>query len=340
MAAGGVAPRSDKGKPVSRLTQRVEAGGGQMRHFECDGNWTGARRVLPQHEARQPPRRHVERHDAGANIAFGSGRRIALRLDRAAAALDTTQAAISLKLKRLEDRLGHRLIERTPRLVRPSAQGAAFLDAARSLLAAEEHALASLVEAPHRLVIGISDHVAGPELPTLLSRLGAHDPGLVTEIRIAASRELLVAFDRGELDAILARREDERRDGEVLMAEPFGWFAAPIWQPVAGQKLRLASLAAPCSVRAMATRALDIAGVEWVEVFVGGGVAAVGAAVMAGLGVAALAHRVAPAGAVEIGERRGLPQLPPSEVLLLSNVSDPRSRAALRILAAAFRGHR
>jgi hypothetical protein len=41
---------------------------------------------------------------------------------RAADALGTTQGAISVKLKRLEDRLGNKLIERTPRLVRLSAR--------------------------------------------------------------------------------------------------------------------------------------------------------------------------------------------------------------------------
>ena len=34
---------------------------------------------------------------------------------KAADALGTTQGAISVRLKRLEDRLGHKLIERTPR---------------------------------------------------------------------------------------------------------------------------------------------------------------------------------------------------------------------------------
>ncbi|MFL9829048.1 LysR family transcriptional regulator, partial [Rhodoplanes sp. SY1] len=46
---------------------------------------------------------------------------------RAAEALDTTQSAISLKIRRLEERLGRRLLERTPRLVRLSADGQAFL---------------------------------------------------------------------------------------------------------------------------------------------------------------------------------------------------------------------
>src|SRR5579859_6064803 len=54
---------------------------------------------------------------------------------RAAAALGTTQGVISTKLRRLEERLGTRLIERTPRRVRLSAQGAVFLDHARQFLA-------------------------------------------------------------------------------------------------------------------------------------------------------------------------------------------------------------
>ena len=50
---------------------------------------------------------------------------------RAAEALGSTQATISVKLRRLEDKLGARLLERTPRRVRLSQQGAAFLPAAR-----------------------------------------------------------------------------------------------------------------------------------------------------------------------------------------------------------------
>src|SRR5512145_3336028 len=81
---------------------------------------------------------------------------------RAAEAMRTTQAAVSLKLKRLEKRLGCRLIERTPRYVELSARGAAFLEHARELLEAQERALAALATARQRLTIGISDHVAGP----------------------------------------------------------------------------------------------------------------------------------------------------------------------------------
>lgn len=263
-----------------------------------------------------------------------------LSFTRAAEALGTSQAAVSMKLKRLEDRLGERLIERTPRSVRLSVRGAAFLDAARDLVAAHERAVTGLSAPSRRFTLGIADQVAGPELPGLLTRLHAYDPALVIEVRIEASRTLLDAFDRGGLDAAILRREDDRRDGEVLAQERFGWFAAPGFAHRGGDVLRLASLAASCSVRNLATRALDAAGVSWVEVFLGGGMAAVVAAVSAGLAVAALAHRVVPIGIVEVGDRLGLPALPPSEIVLHSRLSDPRSRGALRTLAAAFRAHR
>jgi DNA-binding transcriptional LysR family regulator len=134
------------------------------------------------------------------------------------------------------------------------------------------------------------------------------------------------------------RNEGDRQDGEVLAVERFGWFAAPTWQHSPGAPLRMATMAAPCGVRHLATRALDEARIDWTEVFVGGGVMAVGAAVSAGLGVAALAHRVAPTGAVEVSEQYGLPPLPVSEVVLYSRISDVRSRETLRALSTTFRG--
>jgi DNA-binding transcriptional LysR family regulator len=258
---------------------------------------------------------------------------------RAAEVLDTSQAAVSLKLKRLEDRLGRRLLERTPRHVRLLPDGESFIAAARDLLLAHDRALAGVAAPPpRRLTLGVSDHVAGPDMPTLLGRLAAHDPALVIEVRVAASRDLLTSFDRGELDAAIIRREGDRDDGEPLVTEPLGWFAAPSWRRAAGAPLRLATLAAPCGVRAVATRVLDEAGIAWTEVFVGGGVLAVAAAVTAGLAVAALARRVAPAGAIDVGARLGLPALPPTDIVLHARPRDPGSRGVVRAIGAAFRG--
>ena len=112
---------------------------------------------------------------------------------------------------------------------------------------------------------------------------------------------------------------------------PMNGTAAP------GETLPLATLAPPCGVRALAIRGLDKTGIAWNERFVGGGVTAVAAAALAGLAVAPLARRIAPAGLVDIGPASRLPRLGSSKVMLHSKVSDPSKLAALRTLAATFR---
>jgi DNA-binding transcriptional LysR family regulator len=257
---------------------------------------------------------------------------------RAAEAMDTTQSAVSLKIKRLESGLGRQLVERTPRLVRLSAEGNAFLGAARSLVAAHESAVGSFAAERRRLIVGISHHIVGSELPILLKRMNVSDPALVMEVRIAASREVLADFDKGTLDAAIVLRHDNKgRGGEVLFKEAFGWISAPDFAYHAGETLRLATQAEPCSVRAMAIKALRDAGIPWSEVFVGGGIATIGAAVSAGLAVAALARRVAPPGTADIGPKLGLPRLPSREVMLYATAADRQARAALRMLAATFK---
>jgi len=257
---------------------------------------------------------------------------------RAAEALDTSQSAVSLKIKRLEDGLGRRLLERTPRQVRLSADGSTFVGAARALVAAHQDAVASFGVAQRRLVVGISHHVIGAELPLLLKRMHVAEPALAIELRVADSSEALAAFDRGEIDAaIVLRHDNRRRGGEVVLGEVFAWMAAPDFQHHAGEPLRLAAQAEPCSVRRMALKALKHAGIAWTEVFVGGGVATIGAAVAAGLAVAALGRRIAPAGTIDVGPRLGLPPLPSREVVLYSSLTDRQAKSGLRTLAAAIR---
>ncbi|MGJ7524447.1 LysR family transcriptional regulator [Variovorax sp. GB1P17] len=257
---------------------------------------------------------------------------------RAAEAMDSAQSAVSLKVKRLEEVLGRRLLERTPRSVRLSAEGLAFLPSARKLLAAHSGALESFGVQQRRLVVGMSHHVVGAELPLLLRRMRDAEPLVVIEVRVSTSRELLDAFDRGGIDAVVILRHDSRRlDGELLLEEQFGWMAAPDFVHRSGEPLRLATQAEPCSVRSMAVATLAEGKVPWTEVFVGGGVLTVGAAVSAGLAVAALGRRVAPLGTIDVGPMLGLPPLPSRDVVLHTSVSDPQGRSALRSLSAAIR---
>jgi DNA-binding transcriptional LysR family regulator len=256
---------------------------------------------------------------------------------RAAEVLGTTQAAVSMKLQRLESALGRRLVERSPRAVRLTAEGAAFLSPARALIEAHDRALAPARSIALQLSLGISDHAAGPELVPLMERLGAVAPQLGLSVTIGFSREIVDAYDAGKLDAVIVRQEGSRRGGEKLTEDVFGWFAVPRFGWRRDEPLKLATLAPPCGVRAVALRALDKAGIAWSEAFVGGGVTAVAAAALAGLALAPLARRIAPAGLIDMGPALGLPRLGTSKVMLHSRVSDPARRAALRTVSATFR---
>ncbi|CAB3782872.1 HTH-type transcriptional regulator HdfR [Paraburkholderia caffeinitolerans] len=270
---------------------------------------------------------------------------------RAADALDTTQSAVSLKLKRLEAHLGRQLLERTPRVVRLSPDGRAFLGAARELLGAHERALGTLASDSRRLSLGLSEHVADAQLARQLALLRDHDPGLVIALHLGLSAQLLKQFDERRLDAVIVREElgyeagyeagyetgeASRANARPLFDEPLVWLAAPEWRWEPGTPLPLALLAGPCAVRAAAISALDAAGIAWQEVFVGGGVAAVGAALEAGLAVSALARRVAPRALVDVGAKHALPSLPVSRVTLHSRVREPRSAATLQLLASSL----
>jgi DNA-binding transcriptional LysR family regulator len=257
---------------------------------------------------------------------------------RAARALATTQSAISLKLRRLEEQLGRRLLERTPRQVRLSAEGALFLDAARSLVGAHERAVASFEAERRRLTVGISQLIVGSELPALLRHMNEHDPHLVLELRVAGSREVMRAYQEGALDAALVVQPEHRsQQGEVLYREQFAWIGAAGWRPRPGEPLPLSTQGEACGVRAAAVRALDQAGIAWSEVFIGQGAAAVGAAAAAGIALAVLARRAAPNGTADLGPTLALPPLPGLDVVLYTALSDRRSRQALQALGEAFK---
>lgn len=259
---------------------------------------------------------------------------------RAAEALGASQAAVSLRLKRLEDRLDCRLVERSPRSVRLTSRGEALVASARQLIAAHDAALASLDELPRRpLVLGISDQALGPHLPALLAQWRDRLPGLRLEIRIGLSRDLSRSFDESGVDAAILHHVGDKppRGTEVIVRDRLGWFAAPDFAWKTGDKLPLLALASPCAVRAAGIKALDAARMPWFEAFTGGGVAALSAALSARLGIAVMGRRARPVGMVELGAKQKLPALPATAILLRSRVSDPALSKALREIVAAIR---
>ena len=256
-------------------------------------------------------------------------------LTRAAEATGTVQPVVSARIKALEAALGRRLLERTPRFVRPTADGAAFLAKAQALMAAHDEATRFAGEARTRFAMGASDHALGTGLEHVIRHVRAALPtGSAIELRIGMSQQVRAAYDEGELDAVIIRREAGGSEGEVLGTDPVGWRCSGEDAGLDGA-IPLVTLGPPCGVRSTAIRRLDAANRPWREAFVGGSCVALVAAVRAGLGIAPMGA-VASGRMSDAGRRLGLPGLPASEIVMFSRTSTSAAAAGARALDAAI----
>lgn len=256
-------------------------------------------------------------------------------LTRAAEAVGTAQPVVSQRIKALEGQLGTQLLERSPRFVRPTAAGAAFLARARALLAAHDAAIGFQEGPALHLRLGISDHVMGAAAGPLLRRLrAALPPDLRLELKVSLSQSLRTAFEQGELDSIIIRREAGGGDGEVLGSEPLIWCGDPTALP-GTSPLPIASLGEPCGVRAMALRALERDNIPWYESFIAGSSSALLAGISAGFGIAPMGQFGA--ASHDVGPLLGLPRLPTSNIVLLGRAAGQARATAINAIAASVR---
>lgn len=248
-------------------------------------------------------------------------------------ALGATQSAISLRIARLEERLGKRLLARTPRSVSLTGEGERFLPHARAIVAAHDAALAEMDGVPReaaRLRLAVSDHAAGGRLPQALLRLRETLPGHTLDVLVGLSTEMREAYDAGEADAAVVRQDAGRREGTPLLHDPLVWVSARSFSLRRDQPIDLVALRGPCGVKTAMMRALDSAALPWRLVFEGGSVMALQAAVEAGLGLSVFGRASVPAACTTIA--RGLPKLPPERVVMHTRLPAP----VRSTLAAAF----
>lgn len=257
-------------------------------------------------------------------------------MTRAAEAAGTFQPVVSQRIKALEHRLGRKLLDRTPRHVRPTDAGSAFLVHAKALLAAHEAALLDEGDAIPSIGIGISDHVLGTSLREVLRslRLALPRRARIT-VRLGLSHEMRDLYESREVDLAVIRREGGAGDGEVLGEDGLDWYGD---MPASrqGEALPLVLLPPPCGVRTTAISALDRISMPWRDAFTGGSCMALAAAVEAGAGIAPLGQLTA-RGLAPVPERGALPELPGSRIVMLARTPDANHARAADTLAAGVR---
>ncbi len=183
---------------------------------------------------------------------------------RAAALLNLTQSAVSMQVKRLEEALDVRLLERTARGMSLTPDGEKALGYARRMLALNDELLDRMRDAAPEgeIRLGVPHDIVPRRIPEVLRAFAAEYPRIRITLLSSVTATLREMFADGECDVILATESAVREGGEELVRMPLIWVGAEDGHAWKQRPLRLA-FEEVCSFRTSAQAALDRADITW-----------------------------------------------------------------------------
>lgn len=236
-------------------------------------------------------------------------------LSSAADSIHRSQSAVSMQIKKLEEALGRRLMERNARQLRLTPEGQTLLSYARRILDLQSEVQTELTgdELTGRVRLGVPDDYASKYLTPVLRRFAPRHNGVEIELVCEQSTSLIPRVARGDLDLALVSRDHPRR-GTLLFHEPMVWVGAPdfeLWRrdPLPIAVYEDASLAKRSAINALAQQ-----GRRYKVVYNSSSLAGQIAAIESGLAVAVLTQCSAPAHLKILASEHGLGPLEPMEV--------------------------
>jgi DNA-binding transcriptional LysR family regulator len=255
---------------------------------------------------------------------------------RAAGFLNLTQSAVSMQIKRLEELLDVRLLERSGRGVALTPEGELLLGYARRILVLNDDAFQRLTLDAHEgeVTLGVPHDIVYPAIPQVLQRFAREYPRMKVHLVSSFTRVLKAQFGRGEAHVILTTEDEADQGGETLAALPLVWVGAPKGQAWKGRPLRLA-YEHHCIFRLRVQAALDRAGIPWEMAVESDSTRTVEASVSADLAVHTVLAGSEPPYVERINHGGALPDLPAMQVNMY--VARPAPSPAVEVLAEFIR---
>ncbi len=254
---------------------------------------------------------------------------------RAAGALHLTQSAVSMQLKRLEESLDVRLLDRSNRTISLTAEGAQLLRYAREMLSLNDEAYSRLTcnEFEGEVTLGVPHDIIYPYIPAVMRRFAKEFPRVSIKLVSESSLKLRELFGRGECDAILTTEDQAGPGGEVLITLPLLWVGAVggvAWK----QRPLPVAFCSNCIFRPGVLERLNTSGTDWEMVVDSNVDNAVEAVVSADLAVHAAIKGVYPRETAPIPHDGTLPDPGQSKIILYLR---PGQEAVLEGLGALIR---
>lgn len=240
-----------------------------------------------------------------------------LSFTHAARRLNRTQAAVSLQVQRLEERLGVKLFRRSTTRVEMTGVAESFLIDARRILMLSEQAVARLshLRVAGQVRIGVMEDYGTRVIPRLLPEIAEIFPLVQIEMEIGLTARLLKRLG-SSFDVVLAMHPEGAGEGDLVARESAAWVAARDHGIEHTDPLPVALSYPDCLFRQWAIEVLNASGRPWRLAYVSQSTAAIEALVEQGLAVSILKSSMLGQGLRRLDGSSGLPSLPGAEIRL------------------------
>jgi DNA-binding transcriptional LysR family regulator len=235
---------------------------------------------------------------------------------RAAEEVHRTQSAVSMQMRRLEERIGRPLFEKDGRTNRLTEEGERLLTFARRLIHLNRETLAAFDDRrlEGTLRIGTPDDYADRFLPEIMARFARSNPRVELTVICEPTPGLVDHIRRGNLDLAIVTHSSTHGQSEVVRREPLLWVGSVNHATHEQEVLPMAFGRPNCIWRRAACDQFDRMNREYRILFTSFSATVITAAVLSGLAISVLPECALRPGMRVLGEADGFGALPDCKI--------------------------
>ncbi len=237
----------------------------------------------------------------------------------AARRVHKTQSAVSMQIKRLEQRLDEPLFSREGRSITLTAQGSMLYTRARRMLRINAEIVDhfSNAELTGSIRFGVPDDYAVRLLPVILSQFQRTHPKIAVDVKCLASEDLLAGMHSGKFDLIVFTQGTQHEFGELFRTEKMFWVGGRHGMAIKMDPLPLAVGDQSCCWRSDAVEALSNQNRDFRVAYTSSNATAITSAVLSDLAVGILPESALQQGMQILGTEHKMPHLPDAQIAVM-----------------------
>jgi len=242
---------------------------------------------------------------------------------KAASNLNCSPAALSFRIKKLEETLGTRLFHRNYHNLQLTTSGKNLLAEANLMLKVHDRIVstAQQIEAKEIVKIGVPEELTHSFFKDVMSGRDMSGSGVNIELTMMLCRDLIDMVNEEKIQMAIATVPPEFFCGELLGTRDLLWVASPDFELKADSPIPLALHPNRCIYRDLILSVLEASGTDFRITFSAQGSMSVHAAVAAGLGLTVIAEGMVPPELVRVPDAWKLPDLGKIDIRLFKNKS-------------------